>query len=266
MLLGHFQMSLSDSGTCRVLNGDCLSGLGFAAKGVPDSMFASSPLCDCTFHKPSGLCREDPWTRKCADFAHFQMKGIEHVFLNSVICSCADKGRHARHSPAQPGASPAWIHPVQNSKSSDHKCDQVVVPNAVPLAQRVEDLHVNYVKGCLATKTCILVDVRDDDRSYGTIADAIHVPHTDILRRKTGFVQAWKNWPLVIFHSHFSTHRASTSANHYRHYAPSHQRVAIMRGGFREWKCHNLPVQGGDGSQAAADASAIRWSVLGGDL
>jgi rhodanese-related sulfurtransferase len=126
--------------------------------------------------------------------------------------------------------------------SSD--CNRIVVPGKVPLDPRVEILDAHAVQQCLSSRSCILVDVRGKDRESGTIAGAEHVPQHDIGTSAGSFAQKWATKPLVVFHCQFSAHRAPGSANAYLQSARAGQRVAIMQGGFNEWKCMGLPVNG----------------------
>lgn len=124
------------------------------------------------------------------------------------------------------------------------------VPNTVPLTSGVERLDPAIVQELLRSGSCVLVDVRGDDRACGTIDGAINVRAIDKVpfnARVPDLVQSWKHHPLIIFHCQYSAHRAPQCANWYREQAAQSQRVAIMDGGFRGWEASGLPVHGGSG-------------------
>lgn len=125
------------------------------------------------------------------------------------------------------------------------------VPNTVPLTPGVERLDPTIVQELLRSGSCVLVDVRGDDRACGTIEGAINVKAIDTVpfnARVPELARSWKHHPLIIFHCQYSAHRAPQCANWYREQAAQGQRVAIMDGGFRGWEATGLPVQGGSGN------------------
>lgn len=122
------------------------------------------------------------------------------------------------------------------------------LPRTVPLALGVERLDPVMVQQLLRSGGCVLVDVRGDDRTCGTIEGAVHVPAIDaepFPARVQELVKSWRNQPLIIFHCQYSAHRAPQCAAWYREQATQNQRVAIMDGGFRGWESTGLPVQRG---------------------
>jgi rhodanese-related sulfurtransferase len=138
------------------------------------------------------------------------------------------------------------------------------IPHTVSLAAGVDRLDPVIVQQFLESGQCILVDVRGDDRSAGTIEGAVHVPAiggAPFTIRIQEYVRQWAEEPLIIFHCQFSAHRAPQSANSYRELAPSHQRVAVMDGGFRGWESSGLPVEKGLGNQQHSNAYALQQGM-----
>merc|ERR1719491_974850 len=144
------------------------------------------------------------------------------------------------HEPLTSSPQPSY----QTSSSSKFQ----VLPHTVPLAAGVDRLDPVIVQQLVRSGQCILVDVRGEDRSAGTIEGSVHVPAIDAVpfaSKIPDLVRQWANQPLVIFHCQYSAHRAPQCANWYREQAPEHQRVAILDGGFRGWESLGLPVQQG---------------------
>lgn len=116
----------------------------------------------------------------------------------------------------------------------------------VPLSDGVEALKPQIVYTLLANASCVLVDVRDADRSAGLIQGAVHAPAVSMRdpfpAKVPELVSRFQREGLVIFFCQFSLHRAPTCANLYRLQAGLHQRVAVVEGGFRSWKAAGLPV------------------------
>jgi rhodanese-related sulfurtransferase len=141
------------------------------------------------------------------------------------------------------------------------------IPHTVPLAAGVDRLDPITVQQLLETGQCILVDVRGDDRSAGTVEGAVHVPAiggVPFAIRIQEYVRQWAEQPLIVFHCQYSAHRAPQSANDYRKQAPDHQLVAIMDGGFRGWESSGLPVEGGMqglGVQQHSNAYALQQGM-----
>jgi len=137
------------------------------------------------------------------------------------------------------------------------------LPNTVPLAAGVERLEPEMVFNLLKNASCVLVDVRGEDRAAGLIEGAVHVPAIDaaapFASRVPDLVRRWKSQSLVVFTCQYSAHRAPQCANWYREQADPRQRVAILSGGFRGWEGSGLPVQDAMGTnRAGADAYAIQ--------
>jgi rhodanese-related sulfurtransferase len=122
------------------------------------------------------------------------------------------------------------------------------VPNAVPLAPGVERIDPTVVFELIKRGGCVLVDLRGEDRSCGTIEGAVHVQAIDSVpfaAKVLKLVKQWSNEKLIIFHCQYSAHRAPQCANWYRDQAARNQRVAVMDGGFRGWEATGLPVISG---------------------
>lgn len=122
------------------------------------------------------------------------------------------------------------------------------IPNTVPTVEGVERLHPLDVYHLIRGRGCLLVDLRDHDRSAGLIELAFHEPAYSqacppFTVRLPRLVQQWADKELVIFTCQYSAHRAPSCANWYREATSSSQRVAIMEGGFRNWEASGLPVQ-----------------------
>jgi anaerobic selenocysteine-containing dehydrogenase len=84
------------------------------------------------------------------------------------------------------------------------------LPNTVALAPGVERIDPEVVRELLRNRECVLIDVRGDDRSSGTIEGATHVPAigpVPFTARIPEHVQLWQSQQLVIFHCQYSAHR-----------------------------------------------------------
>jgi len=102
------------------------------------------------------------------------------------------------------------------------------------------------VQEMLRNGSCILVDLRGEDRASGLIEGAVHEPAIDTVpftSKVSKLVQKWADVGCVIFTCQYSAHRAPQCANWYREKANCHQRVAILSGGFRGWEATGLPVK-----------------------
>eukprot|EP00927_Polykrikos_kofoidii_P006975 TRINITY_DN12840_c0_g1_i5.p1 TRINITY_DN12840_c0_g1~~TRINITY_DN12840_c0_g1_i5.p1 ORF type:complete len:719 (+),score=55.72 TRINITY_DN12840_c0_g1_i5:147-2159(+) len=137
------------------------------------------------------------------------------------------------------------------------------LPNTVATIKGVEHLEPSQVFALMKEEKCVLIDLRGDDRSAGTIAGAIHEPAIDATPfpiKVPGLVRQFSGTMLVAFTCQYSAHRAPQCANWYREKAPAHQRVAILSGGFRCWEGEGLPVvSAAHGAEAeAADKVAMR--------
>jgi len=139
------------------------------------------------------------------------------------------------------------------------------IPNAVPLVAGVERIEPEVVLQLIQSGSCVLVDLRGDDRAAWLIPGALHVQAIDTIpfaQKIPGLLQRFQNQPLVIFTCQYSAHRAPQCANWYREQADSRQRVAILSGGFRAWEGTGLPVELAPESlrqkgSSAADAYAL---------
>merc|ERR1712232_558620 len=97
---------------------------------------------------------------------------------------------------------------------------------------------------------------------------AFHCPANDTVtpfsQKVPYLVQQFSSIGTVVFTCQYSAHRAPTCANWYREKAHSHQRVAVMSGGFRAWEGIGLPVRHPAKSEAdskQADAHAIEQGL-----
>ncbi|CAE7222722.1 ACR2.2 [Symbiodinium natans] len=136
---------------------------------------------------------------------------------------------------------------------------------AVPLDKGVERLEPEEVFQLLKQKKCVLLDVRDADRSCGFIEGALHEPtsfQNPLFKRVPELVQKYRGEQLVIFHCQFSLHRGPQCANWYRKQADPNQRVGVLDRGFRGWQQQKLPVvQSHPESQIQAAANRHALSV-----
>lgn len=157
-------------------------------------------------------------------------------------------------------ATPVAMSPV--AVSSPQVEGEVV---GVPLDEGVEVLSPELIEGLVRDGTCLLIDVRGDDRASGLIPGAIHVPAISIQNpfvvKLPELVEQHRNTRLVVFFCQFCKHRAPFCANLFRDKTNEAdntlQRVAIMEGGFRAWQKLGLPVQGEGGATAQALADSI---------
>eukprot|EP00408_Alexandrium_pacificum_P038390 CAMPEP_0171270290 /NCGR_PEP_ID=MMETSP0790-20130122/60631_1 /TAXON_ID=2925 /ORGANISM="Alexandrium catenella, Strain OF101" /LENGTH=214 /DNA_ID=CAMNT_0011739119 /DNA_START=24 /DNA_END=666 /DNA_ORIENTATION=- len=161
-------------------------------------------------------------------------------------------------APVRPQAAalqPASIPPAQRSYNPPH------LPNTVPLIENVESVDPRTVHELLQTRSCLLVDLRGEDRAAGLIDGAIHEPAIDSVPFPTkvpNLVRQWADQGLVVFTCQYSAHRAPQCANWYRQGNDPRQRVAVLSGGFRGWESLGLPVKAlGTAEQGlAADEAA----------
>jgi len=144
------------------------------------------------------------------------------------------------------------------------------LPNTVPTNHGVERLEPEAVWKHLKTGTCVVVDVRDRDRSSGLIEGAVHVPVVGPVpfpARVPELLWQWREQSLVVFTCQYSCHRAPQCANWYRELSEQTnpgQRVAILVGGFRGWEGSGFPVQrvaSGSEDELAADAYAVEHGI-----
>jgi len=139
------------------------------------------------------------------------------------------------------------------------------IPNTVPTVEGVERLQPLDVYHLIRGRGCLLVDLRDRDRSAGLIELTFHEPAYSqacppFTSRLPRLVQQWADRELVIFTCQYSAHRAPSCANWYREATSASQRVAIMEGGFRNWEASGLPVLDATSDPAEsrrADAHAL---------
>lgn len=140
------------------------------------------------------------------------------------------------------------------------------LPNTVPTIKDVEHLEPVDVDEMLRTRpqSCVLVDLRGEDRSAGLIEGAVHEPVIDTVPftiKVPKLVERWADKELVIFTCQYSAHRAPQCANWFRDAADKKQRVAILRGGFRGWEANGLPVKCLAQGQAARDADEVALNL-----
>lgn len=137
------------------------------------------------------------------------------------------------------GASPA--HTLPNKPSYVPQS----LPTTVPAIAGVEHLDPQIVLEFMKKGSCVLVDLRGDDRAAGLIDGATHVPAIDsvpFVTKVPDLVQKWIGESLVVFTCQYSAHRAPQCANWYREQSNPQQRVGILTGGFRGWQAKGLPV------------------------
>jgi len=119
------------------------------------------------------------------------------------------------------------------------------LPNTVQCVEGVDRLDPLVVHELLQNSACILVDVRGDDRSAGTVEGALHFPavgDVPFSEKVPELIKMCRNQPLVVFMCQYSCHRAPWCANEYRSQTDPSQKVAISLGGFRGWEGNQLPV------------------------
>jgi len=139
----------------------------------------------------------------------------------------------------------------------------VQVQGRVETIPGVEHLDPEKVFELLQCQACLLVDLRDEDRSSGLIPGAVHEPAIDKMpfaAKVPDLVRRWVSEPLVIFTCQYSAHRGPQCANWYREAADEQQRVAVLSGGFRGWEARGLPVQScaSVGKSRGADKYALK--------
>merc|ERR1712190_565333 len=110
----------------------------------------------------------------------------------------------------------------------------------------------------LQNQTCLLVDLRGDDRKSGLIEGAVHEPAIDTVpfpSKVKDLTKRWTSCSLVVFTCQYSAHRAPQCANWYRAGTDAKQRVGVLVGGFRGWEAQGFPVSNG-GATTAAEVQA----------
>lgn len=108
------------------------------------------------------------------------------------------------------------------------------------------ELEPEQVQALLAENSCLLVDLRGEDRSAGLIEGAVHEAAIDSVpfpAKVMELVVRWAEHQLVVFTCQYSAHRAPQCANWYREKCDPRQGVAILAGGFRGWQAKGLPVK-----------------------
>jgi len=155
------------------------------------------------------------------------------------------KPQPAAQAPQQPVAQPLVPQQRQAAGGGQRSYVPPHLPNTVPVIENVETLDPRAVLELLQSRSCLLVDLRGEDRAAGLIEGAVHEPAIDAVPFPTKvprLVQQWADQALVIFTCQYSAHRAPQCANWYRQKASPQQRVAILSGGFRGWEATGLPV------------------------
>lgn len=139
----------------------------------------------------------------------------------------------------------------------------VVLAAPNPEAMGVDTLEPQQVSDLLRSGSCILVDVRDDDRAAGLIDGAVHVPAIDQIPftdKVPDLVRKFSAVGCVVFTCQYSRHRAPQCAGWYRDAADERQRVGILKGGFRGWEAQGFPVASPAATRSVqnkADATAL---------
>mmetsp|Transcript_8399 Transcript_8399/g.19771 ORF Transcript_8399/g.19771 Transcript_8399/m.19771 type:complete len:619 (-) Transcript_8399:30-1886(-) len=150
-------------------------------------------------------------------------------------------------------------------KSSQKPYEPPYCPNRVPTVDGVEHLEPKVVHNLLKSKSCLLVDLRSEDRSAGLIDGAVNVPAiapvAPFYSRIDELVREWADQRLVVFTCQYSAHRAPQCANWYRAKAAPSQGVAILSGGFRGWEAEGLPVSSAAVGNAAQAADRLAISL-----
>jgi len=134
------------------------------------------------------------------------------------------------------------------------------LPNTVPTIKNVEHIDPTLAQEMLRNSSCILVDLRGEDRASGLIEGAVHEPAIDTVpftSKVPKLVQKWADISCVIFTCQYSAHRAPQCANWYREKADRCQRVAVLSGGFRGWEATGLPVKCAADSRGAKLADEV---------
>jgi len=162
-------------------------------------------------------------------------------------------------APPQAKAAPAPAPQPQATSAGGYVPPHL--PNTVPTIENVENIDPKTVHELLQSRSCLLVDLRGEDRAAGLIDGAVHEPAIDTVPFPTKvpkLVQQWADQSLVVFTCQYSAHRAPQCANWYRQKANPGQRVAILSGGFRGWEAMGLPVRSlasAEQGQAADEAA-----------
>mmetsp|Transcript_9295 Transcript_9295/g.16756 ORF Transcript_9295/g.16756 Transcript_9295/m.16756 type:complete len:645 (+) Transcript_9295:118-2052(+) len=149
-------------------------------------------------------------------------------------------------------------------KSSQKPYEPPYCPNRVPTVDGVEHLEPKVVHNLLKSKSCLLIDLRSEDRSAGLIDGSINVPaiaKVPFYSRIDELVREWADQRLVVFTCQYSAHRAPQCANWYRAKAAPSQGVAILSGGFRGWEAEGLPVSSAAVGSAAQAADKLALSL-----
>lgn len=142
------------------------------------------------------------------------------------------------------------------------------IPNGVDLAEGVELLSPELVQGLVKDGTCVLIDVRSQDRVAGLIEGSVHVPCLQFAVKMPELIKRYEKTRLVVLFCQFCKHRAPFCANLFRketsNAGNTMQRVAVMEGGFREWQQLGLPVrnEGNRSVQISADKYALLQAGL----
>eukprot|EP00930_Biecheleria_cincta_P057880 TRINITY_DN43750_c0_g1_i1.p1 TRINITY_DN43750_c0_g1~~TRINITY_DN43750_c0_g1_i1.p1 ORF type:complete len:962 (+),score=158.70 TRINITY_DN43750_c0_g1_i1:75-2960(+) len=134
-------------------------------------------------------------------------------------------------------------------------------PNRVPTISGIEHLEPETVRDLIDEAGVLVVDLRGDDRSAGTIEGTLNMPATEMFQRLNDLVQQWSDKSLVCFLCQYSAHRAPACANWYKDKADPKQRVAILEGGFRGWEARGLPVGSLATEQAAQAADDLAMQI-----
>lgn len=150
-----------------------------------------------------------------------------------------------QQQPVGPQVQPAPPRPASQTGTRG-KYVPPYMPNRVPTVEGVEHIDPETVYDLIRTRSCVLIDLRGDDRAAGVIEGSVHEPAIDTVpfwNKVPGMVQKFSTENLVIFTCQYSAHRAPQCANWYRDQADPRQRVGILSGGFRGWEALGLPVQ-----------------------
>eukprot|EP00931_Biecheleriopsis_adriatica_P091565 TRINITY_DN65449_c0_g1_i1.p1 TRINITY_DN65449_c0_g1~~TRINITY_DN65449_c0_g1_i1.p1 ORF type:complete len:951 (-),score=180.77 TRINITY_DN65449_c0_g1_i1:64-2916(-) len=134
-------------------------------------------------------------------------------------------------------------------------------PNRVVTVVGIEHLQPAVVRQHLGEDESVIVDLRGDDRSAGTIEGTRHIPAPEFLQRLVELTAEWADKKLVCFMCQYSAHRAPHCANLYKEKANPHQRVAILENGFRGWEAAGLPCRSLAEEQAAKEADDVALRI-----
>lgn len=155
--------------------------------------------------------------------------------------------------------------PVRQARTIGAGSPTSTFPTTVPTVAGVEHLDPEAVYELMRKDSCVLVDLRHDDRAAGIIEGAMHVPAVsrgETFKSKVpNLVKQYSSKDLVIFTCQYSVHRAPQCANWYRERADARQRVAVLQGGFRGWEARGLPTAPLSSATAADVAGADQFAV-----